>query len=122
MKKPKENKYIAQASVEVVKEVIKQLSLLHGKKVTIDMVKEAMYQNWTKDPFGGGYHNWQSGYDIEACMKAMRRPWKEEDIFFVGEAYSCLPGWVEGAFQTAEQMLIKEYGLPPTIEGLYLGY
>lgn len=43
-----------------------------------------MYQNWTIDPFGGGYHNWFSGWDVEAVMKAVRRPWKEQDIFIVG--------------------------------------
>ena len=60
-----------------------------------------MYQNWGQDPFGGGYHNWFSGYDVKECMKAVRRPWTGEDIFIVGEAFSNLTGWVEGALQTA---------------------
>ena len=58
------------------------------------MVKEAMYQDWSKDPFGAGFHNWEPGYDVEACMKAIRRPWEKEDIFIVGEAFSNLQWWV----------------------------
>ena len=60
-----------------------------------------MYQNWHMDPFGGGYHNWLPGFDVEAVMKCIRRPWAEENIFIVGEAFSNLTGWVEGALQTA---------------------
>ena len=67
-----------------------------------------MYQNWGQDPFGGGYHNWYSGYDVDKCMKAVRRPWTGENIFIVGEAFSNLTGWVEGALQTAEKMLMAE--------------
>ena len=81
-----------------------------------------MYQNWGQDPFGGGYHNWYSGYDVEAVMYTVRKPWSDQNIFIVGEAFSNLTGWVEGALQTAEQMLIEQYGLPRSIEDYYLGY
>ena len=67
---------IAPASERVVHDVLRQLSLLHGKKVSVDEVKEAMYQNWGNDPFGGGYHNWFAGYDVSKVMKAVRKPWK----------------------------------------------
>lgn len=81
-----------------------------------------MYQNWGNDPFGGGYHNWFAGYNVERCMKAVRRPWKDEKIFIVGEAFSNLTGWVEGALQTADHMLHDEYGLEYTLPGVYNGY
>ena len=68
---------IAPASERVVHDVLRQLSLLHGKKVSVDEVKEAMYQNWGNDPFGGGYHTWQAGFNVEKVMKAIRKPWKE---------------------------------------------
>ena len=95
---------------------------MHGTKVNPCDVKEAMYQNWGMDPFGGGYHKWASGYDIEAVMYTMRKPWSNKNIFIVGEAFSNLNGWVEGALQTAEHMLIAEYGLPESIKDYYLGY
>ena len=88
----------------------------------MDEVKEAMYQNWGNDPFGGGYHTWQAGYNVEKVMKAIRKPWKEQDIFFVGEAFSNLVGWVEGALQTTERMLHDHYGLEYTIPDAYHGY
>ena len=34
-------------------------------------------------------------------MKCIRKPWKEQNLHFIGEAYSNETGWVEGAFQTA---------------------
>ena len=117
-----ENQNIAPASEMIVNEVCNQLSLIHGKKVCPSIVREAMYQNWKEDPFGGGYHFWYSGYDLEAVMYTVRKPWLDRDIFIVGEAFSSLTGWVEGALQTTEQMLIEQYGLPRTIEGYYLGY
>jgi hypothetical protein len=43
-----------------------------------------MYQNWGRDPFGGGYHNWFSGYNIESVMKCIRKPWKSESIHIIG--------------------------------------
>ncbi|CAM6004626.1 unnamed protein product [Sphagnum balticum] len=99
----------------MVREVLRQLSLVHSLDVKIEWVKECLYQNWEIDPFGGGYHNWYSGYDVEAVMKAVRKPWKEENIHFVGEAYSNLTGWVEGAFQVTERLLIDEFKLPPLL-------
>jgi|JI6StandDraft_1071083.scaffolds.fasta_scaffold04574_7 hypothetical protein len=110
---------------ELVGEVIRQLQAVHGighDKLNTTHVKEAMYENWTKDPFGGGYHNWKSGYDIEEVMKAVRRPWKQHNIFIVGEAFSNLTGWVEGAFQTAEHVVQEEYKVSPFVPGYYIGY
>ena len=81
-----------------------------------------MYQNWGNDPFGGGYHNWFSGYRVDKVMKCIRKPWSDQNIFIVGESYSNLTGWVEGALQTTENMLFEHYGIPKTIPGYYTGY
>lgn len=81
-----------------------------------------MFQNWGADPFGGGYHNWMPGYDVEKVMRTMRRPWNRQKIFIVGEAFSNLTGWIEGALQTTQNMLQEHYKIPFTIEGYYTGY
>ena len=81
-----------------------------------------MYQNWENDPFGGGYHNWFSGYRVDLIMKCIRKPWKNEKIFIVGESYSNLTGWVEGALQTTENMLNEHYGIKKTLSDYYTGY
>ena len=77
-----------------MREIIHQLELVHGTTISYEDVKEAMYQNWGNDPFGGGYHNWFSGYDVQKIMECIRKPWKKENIFIVGESYSNLTGWV----------------------------
>jgi len=115
---------VAPASVALVKEVLRQLSLLHGRKVEYSEVKEAMYQNWGNDPFGGGYHNWFSGYRVDLVMKCIRKPWQDESIFIAGESYSNLTGWVEGALQTTERMLNENFGIDYTLplNDYYPGY
>ena len=52
----------------------------------------------------------------------MRKPWSNRKIFIAGEALSNLTGWVEGALQTAEQMLISENGFPESVSGYYLAF
>lgn len=115
---------VAPASVALVKEVVRQLSLVHGKKVKFQDVKEAMYQNWGNDPFGAGYHKFFSGYRVDLVMKCIRKPWKKERIFIVGESYSNLTGWVEGALQTTERMLNEHFDIDYTLplDSYYPGY
>jgi hypothetical protein len=48
-------------------------------------------------------------------MKTMRKPWKDENIFIVGEAFSNETGWVEGAFQTTELLLQDQFRLPQLV-------
>lgn len=77
-----------------------------------------MYQNWGRDPFGGGYHNWFSGYNIESVMKCIRKPWESESIHIIGESFSNLTGWIEGALQTSQRLLtdkVDGFGLKPII-------
>ena len=78
------------ASYILERQICRQLSLVHGKHLDtiLKSLKECCYQNWQIDPFGGGYHNFRSGYDIESCMVAIRKPFKGKDkvhnIFIVG--------------------------------------
>lgn len=55
-------------------------------------------------------------------MKTIRKPWKDQSIHIVGEAYSNEPGWVEGAFQTTELLLQEEFKLPELVKDYYAGY
>jgi monoamine oxidase len=74
---------------------------LHNTPVQEEWVKECIFQFWGNDPFGAGYHKFYAGYYIPTVMRCIRKPWKDERIHFVGEAFSNDTGWVEGAFQTA---------------------
>ena len=44
-------------------------------------------------------------------MKWAKRPFPAEDVFLVGEAYSVLPGWNEGALQSAYNALEEGWGI-----------
>lgn len=63
------------------------------------------YKNWGHDPYGGGWNFWAPGVDVKNVMQGIRRPFAEDPLYVVGEAYSGNQGWVEGALTTAEHAL-----------------
>lgn len=69
------------------------------------------YADWTADPFGGAYSLWKPGFKSWEVTKDIIKPAKDTEVYIVGEAYSLKQGWVEGAFETAEQMLETYFGL-----------
>src|SRR6516165_4684505 len=77
---------------------------------------ETSFLNWGLNPFGAGYHGWSSHYDIGAVMQNIRTPTYmatglNAGVFIVGEAFSNDQGWFEGAFCTAESVLVDFLGL-----------
>lgn len=113
-----------QATQVMVNEVMKQIKELHGRE-DIPMPYVTWFKDWTKDPYGGGYHAWKANYNIKKTMKYMRHPITDETIYVCGEAYSDQQGWVEGAFCVAENMLEEQFNLkrPSWIpEEYYLGW
>lgn len=100
-----------QATKMMVEEVMHQLRELHGDLVKIPEPYVTYFKDWTKDPFGAGFHAWKTGISVKQIMPQMRQPNCEENIHIVGEAYSDKQGWVEGAFCEAEKMLQEHFGL-----------
>ncbi len=100
-----------QATKMMVEEVMHQLRELHGEKVKIPEPYVTYFKDWTKDPFGAGFHAWKTGISVNQIMPQIRRPNREENIYIIGEAYSDKQGWVEGAFCEAEKMLQEHFGL-----------
>ncbi|UVJ45922.1 FAD-dependent oxidoreductase [Pseudomonas sp. LS1212] len=114
-----------QASAVMVAEAMNQVRELHGTNMNIPDPFVAWYQDWTADPFGGGYHAWKAGYSVKDVMPYMRRPFPDQSIHVCGEAYSDQQGWVEGAFCVAERMLQDHFGLqcPAWLDkNYYLGW
>lgn len=95
---------------QMVEHAQEQIRTLHGVEYVPDPIG-ARYHDWTRDPYGGGWHAWKAGYRYWEVMKRMRRPVDGEDVFVCGEAYSNNQGWVEGALQVAERMLEEHFGL-----------
>jgi hypothetical protein len=108
----------------MVKEAVNELKELHDNPDIPDPYV-ALYKDWTDDPFGGGYHGWKSHCDVKLTMKFMRKPFQDQNVYIVGEAYSDQQGWVEGAFCVAERMLEEYFNLkrPDWIDpNYYLGW
>ncbi|HLM01641.1 MAG TPA: FAD-dependent oxidoreductase [Pyrinomonadaceae bacterium] len=98
------------ATEEMVFVANKQVASVHALP-EIQQPYSARYHTWNEDPYGGGWHEWKANYRLDQIMCRMRKPVDNEDIHIVGEAYSYLQGWVEGALETSESMLQEFFGL-----------
>jgi monoamine oxidase len=74
----------------------------------------ALYHDWSDWPFGGGWHQWKAGYNFLEVLKSMPQPVSGEPVHICGEAYSRDQGWVEGALETAEDVLAR-LGVPSVL-------
>jgi monoamine oxidase len=73
------------------------------------------FQDWSADPYGGGWHYYVLGHDGAADGEAMIAPLPGRKLFVCGEAYSFAQGWVEGALERAETVLQRHFAVkPPT--------
>ncbi|HEX8213196.1 MAG TPA: FAD-dependent oxidoreductase [Longimicrobium sp.] len=95
----------------MVKEVARQLGIIHGLSYTPD-VRNAAFRDWGDDPFGGGWNSWNIGVQSWDVKERIVQPFDGRALYICGEAYSDAQGWVEGALQTADMMLAK-LGLAP---------
>jgi len=122
------------APPEMVRHAQEQLRLLHFNQALPDPIPDpngepgdllAAYKDWGHDPYGGGWNFWSPGVNVKAIMEGIRRPFADENLFIMGEAYSGNQGWVEGALTTAEHVLRDYFHLKPAVwqpEHVYLGY
>jgi hypothetical protein len=72
---------------------------------------ETVFMDWGLNPFGAGYHAWGAHYNICDVMQNIRTPAKmagetQTNVFIVGSAFSNDQAWIEGAFCTAESVLV----------------
>jgi monoamine oxidase len=74
----------------------------------------ACLQDWTVDPWGGGWHLWRQGVDGLEVADAVMSPIPGQMLTICGEAYSPYDqSWAEGALERAETMLRRHFGLKP---------
>jgi len=71
----------------------------------------ARFQDWSADPYGGGWHYYALGHDGAVDAEAMLAPLPGRQLYVCGEAYSLAQGWVEGALERAETVLQRHFGL-----------
>lgn len=99
------------ATQRMVEEAHRQVLELHGQK-DLPQPYTAAYQDWSDDPYGGGWHCWKAGFKYNHVMKEMVHPVKSENVYICGEAYSNDQGWAEGALETAESLLSDILTIP----------
>lgn len=100
-----------QAPRAMVVEAHRQIVQMHGVGYA-PKPEAAAYCDWSDDPFGGGINLWKIHADSGDVAKKMLNPRSGFPVYVCGEAYSTEQGWVEGALQTAENMLTQYFGLP----------
>jgi monoamine oxidase len=109
----------------MVDRAMEQIRLLHAP-FTIPEPSVGAFADWGLDPFGGGWNFWKPGVDVKTTMEKIRMPLgTDHSVFVVGEAYSGVQGWVEGALTTTELTLQRHFALkpPPWLPGdYYLGW
>lgn len=98
------------ASSDMVRTAQQQLKALHNLN-DIPEPYTALYLDWEKDPYGGGWHSWNPRCKPWNIMKQMRRPLRNANVYICGEAYSNMQGWVQGALNSAELMLEENFNL-----------
>lgn len=102
---------VTQPMVEMAQAQIARLHVLQNPPEPYTGV----YQDWSRWPFGGGWHVWKAGYNFLGVLRSMPQPIAGQPIHICGEAYSAAQGWVEGALQTAEDVLGR-LGVPPILQ------
>lgn len=100
-------------TTKMVEEIRDQLAQLHG--VAIPEAEWAAVMDWTREPFGGGWHYWRVGHSSVDVVPRLRKPLEDANIYICGEAFSSHQGWILGALSSAERVLQDHLGLsyPP---------
>jgi len=98
------------ASQRMVATAMKQLAVLHGEKALPKPYVSA-FQEWSRDPYGGGYHAWKPATYPWEVMPKLRGAGSEDRVHICGSSFSSHQGWVEGALLEAEKMLQTSFDL-----------
>jgi monoamine oxidase len=87
-------------------------TLLGGGTADIPAPVWLGFVDWSRDPFGGGWHEWRPGVDVLSAIPRMRQPFGVDvPVYVCGEAYSFFQGWIEGALMSAERLLENHFDL-----------
>ena len=93
-------------------ELVRQIVTVHDLKETPPILS-AGFINWGDEPYVSGWHTWKQGVKSWEVMPEVRTPLPGTDLHIVGEAWSTDQGWIEGALQTVEALLVEDLKLAP---------
>ena len=109
----RENWLTHRAPREMASEMHRQLLALHGMQSAPEPL-EAVFVNWSDDPFGAGWHVWKPGVRSWQVSQDMTQPIDNLPCYVCGEAYSTMQSWVEGALATAD-LVHQRLNLPSRV-------
>ena len=99
-------------TTDMVRKALEEIAQLHNMDVSdIPQPYTAVLADWDS-----AWHWWRPGSNASQLIDDIAQLNKNEDIYICGEAFSYLQGWVEGALQSTERLLHKQFGLPPPKE------
>jgi monoamine oxidase len=82
----------------------RQLALVHGVD-SVPTPVAAAFVDWGVSRLETGWHFWKAGARSSDVMHRILQPVPGTPIFICGEAYSPSQGWIEGALESADQVL-----------------
>jgi monoamine oxidase len=89
-------------SPEQLMEAQRQLALLHDRDDLPDPIA-SLFIDWGRSD--GAWHVWNAGIASWEVMPRVAQPLPGVPLYVCGEAYSWSQGWVEGALETAEDIV-----------------
>ncbi|HEY1613844.1 MAG TPA: FAD-dependent oxidoreductase [Rhizomicrobium sp.] len=93
-------------------EIHREAGLTYGTQPPAPLA--ACFQDWTVDPYGGGWNIWCQGIDGIKLADSVMSPLPGHALYICGEAYSpYYQSWAEGALERSETMLQRHFGLKP---------
>jgi len=95
---------------QLAQEVHREAGLVYQTKPPKPLA--ACFQDWSADPYGGGWHFWGLGKDNAVLADRVLKQLDDRELHICGEAYGIYDaGWVETALERAETMLQRHFGL-----------
>ena len=111
-KRRRDNWDAHKAPHELVMEMHRQIMLMHGVDDAPEPI-DAAFMDWMNAPYGGAVHFWNPGYKSWEVREQMTQPVEGLHAYVVGESFSTVQTWVEGALQTSEIFLQKRLCMSP---------
>jgi monoamine oxidase len=83
----------------------RQLREVHPRVDAVPEPAGSAFSHWGADPHETGWHYWRAGSRSDDVIAAARQPIDGVDLYLCGEAFSHAQGWVEGALDSARDVV-----------------
>ncbi|PBC00993.1 hypothetical protein CK220_28550 [Mesorhizobium sp. WSM3860] len=94
----------------VLAEIHRQMIEVYGLASKPEDAMGGFARDWGAGTFGGAIHLWARGVDVASAGETHDLA---PDIHICGEAWSNSHGWIEGALESAEALLQRDFALIP---------